>query len=105
MELKQTVATNIKYFRKLKNLTQSALAEKAELSVGYICDLESGHKWGTPETLASISNALEILPYQLFLSPENLKKSNLQEVILIDLGKSLKNQIDNYINTVLSENK
>ena len=43
------------------------LAEKADLSVSYVCDIESGRRWGTPETFTRLANALEVSPFELLL--------------------------------------
>ena len=44
-ELRKTFSENIKRYRKICAMTQMMLAEKADLSVGYLCDLEAGNKW------------------------------------------------------------
>lgn len=67
VELQELFSTNLKNARKNAHLSQMGLAEKANLSVGYICDLESGRRWGTPETFSKLSQALEIHPFQLLL--------------------------------------
>ncbi len=48
-------------------LSQLKFAEKADLSVGYICDLESGRRWGTPETFAKLAAALGVEPFRLLM--------------------------------------
>ena len=48
-------------------MSQLKFAEKADLSVGYICDLESGRRWGTPETFAKLAAALGIEPFRLLM--------------------------------------
>ena len=64
-ELRKTAGENIKRYRKSSNLTQMALAEKANLSVGY---LESGKKWCMSVTISRLAVALNIQPFQLFLT-------------------------------------
>lgn len=46
--------------RKQKNLTQEALAEKANVTPQTISTAELGHKAMRPETIISVCNALEI---------------------------------------------
>ncbi len=41
--------------RRWRNISQSDLAEQAGISQGYLSDLESGRRAGTPETLRVIS--------------------------------------------------
>lgn len=43
---------------------------KAEISPGFLSDIENGKKWGSFETLIAIANALEVEPYELLLPPQ-----------------------------------
>lgn len=56
------IRKNIKKYRKEKKLTQQALAEKADLSVDYICEIESlkKNKSFSIVTLGRIADVLEI---------------------------------------------
>jgi transcriptional regulator with XRE-family HTH domain len=38
----------------------------ADLTHNFINDIENGRKWVSPDTLAKLSNALKIEPYQFF---------------------------------------
>lgn len=76
------------------------LAEKADLSVGYLCDLEAGNKWGMPETITKLANALNIRPYQLFLEDEEKKTFSISSDLL-ELSSKLKNSIDCDINALI----
>jgi transcriptional regulator with XRE-family HTH domain len=57
---------NLKRIRTQKNISQLTLANMAELAHTFINDIENGRKWISSETLARLSNALEIEPYQFF---------------------------------------
>ena len=70
-----------------------ALAEKADISVSYLCALEAGDKWGTPETIVKITESLNISPYQLFLS-ETPFSFQISPSFLILLSQQLKCDID-----------
>ena len=52
----------LKALRKWRNLNQLDMVPLAGLTQGYISDLESGKKKGSPETLQSIAKALKIDP-------------------------------------------
>ncbi|ACB96023.1 helix-turn-helix domain-containing protein [Beijerinckia indica] len=52
----------LKAFRKWRGMTQIDLAKAAGLGQGYLSDLESRRRGGTPETLASLATALDIDP-------------------------------------------
>lgn len=66
-ELQAVFSKNIKDGRTRLGLSQLKFAEKADLSVGYICDLESGRRWGTPETFAKLASALGVEPFRLLM--------------------------------------
>ena len=66
-QLQELFSANLKEMRLRKNMSQMKLAEKADLSVGYICDLESGRRWGTPETFSKLALSLEVSPFELLL--------------------------------------
>lgn len=57
-----TLVTNIKYYRKINEITQEQLAEKAELSVSYIKQLESCKRFKniTVKSLSKIAKALNV---------------------------------------------
>lgn len=58
---------NIKYYRKIKNITQEQLAEKADLSTSYIKQIESKEYTNISlTTILKISKALEISVNDLF---------------------------------------
>lgn len=65
--IKGTVSMNIKYFRKLKGLTQEMLAEKVEVSPVYISCLERGAKVPSLDLLGKIADALKVNPYLLLI--------------------------------------
>ena len=47
------------------------LAEKADLTFNFINDIENGKKWISPNTLAKLSEALDVQPYRFFLAVQN----------------------------------
>ena len=66
-----TVRINIRKYRKLKGMTQQELADAADLSHGYIREIES-IKMGVTfslDAVEKIANALEIPFYLLFEEP------------------------------------
>jgi len=64
----KTISLNIKHFRTFKNLSQVELGLIAELSPSYITDIELCKKDIKVSTIAKLANALEIEPYELFIS-------------------------------------
>ena len=65
---------NIKYFRLKANMTQEQLAEKSDLSVSYIKQIESGKEFKniTFNTFSKIAKALNIDVKELFSEIELL---------------------------------
>lgn len=65
---------NIKYFRLKANMTQEQLAEKSDLSVSYIKQIESGKEFKniTFNTFSKIAKALNIDVKELFSEIEIL---------------------------------
>ena len=75
-EIKKVFTSNIRKYRNLNKMTQMELAIEADISVGFLCDIESGKKWGTLETMAKLAKALRVKPYQL-LVPEDDKNETI----------------------------
>jgi transcriptional regulator with XRE-family HTH domain len=64
--LKDALAKNIKLYRLHHELSQADLAEKANVSVNFISDLERGTRWPRADTIARISQALSVPASDLF---------------------------------------
>jgi transcriptional regulator with XRE-family HTH domain len=58
---------NLKKYREAANLSQITLGAHAGLTHNFINDIEHGKKGVSFETIAKLSEALEIEPYILFL--------------------------------------
>ena len=102
-EIKKVFTANIKKYRTLNGMTQMELAIAADLSVGFLCDLESGKKWGTLETMAKLAKALRIKPYQLLVSEEDKNASVQLHEDLAELSQGLKNAVDAQIESLLQK--
>lgn len=60
-----TLASNVKFFRKKIGLSQSDLAEKCKLHRTYVGGIERGEKNITLNTLEALAKALEVKPDEL----------------------------------------
>ena len=58
--IRQTVARNVRRYRKERGLTQERLAELADISNTYIANIECGKTWVSDKTLEKISDALGV---------------------------------------------
>jgi len=102
-ELRAILSTNLKKFRNYHKLSQAELAEKLDISIPFLSDVENGRKWISPATLVKFADVLCIEPHELFkpaepLSPEMalcLKKWS--DEIIHAVTQSVKNIQDNYI--------
>jgi transcriptional regulator with XRE-family HTH domain len=71
-ELRGIFSANIKRHRQCRNLSQADLAEKLDISVNFLCNIENGNRWISPQTLVKFASALNIEPYELFKPAEAL---------------------------------
>ena len=69
MKYYDIVRQNIRKYRLKKNYTQQTLADKSDLSVDYICEIESSTKNKTfsIRTVGRIADALEMKLYEFFI--------------------------------------
>lgn len=65
-ELRLQLGERVKYFRQLSRLTQAQLAEKADLSVNYVSEIETGMASPTLKTLLKLAQALNVEIEELF---------------------------------------
>ncbi len=68
-KIRKTLALNIRYYRKLQNLSQETLGFKCGMSNVYISRIESGDFAVSIDTLDRIAKALGVKP-SLLLEPE-----------------------------------
>ena len=69
-ELRVIVRTNIRRFRKSRKWTQAQLAEKLNISINFLSDIENGKKWISPAKIVKFAAALNIEPFELFKPAE-----------------------------------
>jgi transcriptional regulator with XRE-family HTH domain len=65
-DLRHILSKNIKTFRSQRSLSQSELAEKADISVPFLSNIERAIKWPHPKTLVKIAKALDVEVHTLF---------------------------------------
>jgi transcriptional regulator with XRE-family HTH domain len=75
--IRDILARNLKYFRTHRRLSQSQLAEKADISVTFLSNIERGKMFPKVETLSRLTESLNVDVHELFktdLIPEDNKK-------------------------------
>ena len=65
--IKKLLSINIKRFRTLQNMSQLSLAMSSGLTHNFINDIENSKKGISVKSLAKLSVALKVEPYQFFL--------------------------------------
>jgi len=105
-DLRAILSQNIKRFRSYRNLSQAEFAEKVDISIPFLSDIENGKKWCSPSTLIKIADALDIETYEL-LKPETIIPDNAENIlekytadIYRAFGDTLNNIQQNYINQI-----
>jgi transcriptional regulator with XRE-family HTH domain len=68
MEIRTILSTNIRFYRTRHGWSQTDLAEKADISLNFLSDIETCKKWPSPETLERIAAGLKIEVLDLFKS-------------------------------------
>ena len=65
-EIKAALGKNIKFIRNQRQYSQALLAEKADISITFLSNIERGLKFPKPAVLAQIAESLGVEIYELF---------------------------------------
>jgi len=79
-DLKVVLSQNLRKFRMYRKLTQADFAEKIDISIPFLSDIENGKKWVSPNTLAKMADALNVDAYEL-LKPESIIPDNTINIL------------------------
>jgi transcriptional regulator with XRE-family HTH domain len=94
-DLRTLLGKRIQFFRKQRQLSQAALAEKADISITFLSKIERGLKYPTSETLSGIANGLGVEPWELFRQAETPPEHhNLPERFKIDITQNVLKALD-----------
>jgi transcriptional regulator with XRE-family HTH domain len=101
-EIKDTVGTNIKFFRFRRQYSQADLAEKADISITFISNIERGLKFPKPDILSRIAQSLGVEVYELFqtdIVPNDSKEliNRLSEDISKNVNLVIKDVFKRYL--------
>ena len=102
-ELRAILSANIKRYRNCRKLSQAELAEKLNISIPFLSDVENGRKWVSPATLVKFADALGIEPHELFKPSEHLSPDmafvleKWSDEVVQAVTKSVKNIQDYYL--------
>jgi len=76
-EIKAALGKNIKFLRFRNHCSQAELAEKVDISISFLSNIERGLKFPKPDILSQIAEALGVKVYELFktdLVPDDSKE-------------------------------
>jgi transcriptional regulator with XRE-family HTH domain len=96
-ELKKKVGKNIKFFRFRKQLSQAVLAEKAQISITSLSDIERGNNFPQAKTLCNLAQALDVEVWSLFRG-ENISED--QNTVLEHFSEDFSKHINIAMETV-----
>ena len=66
MTIQELFITNLKAYRKLREISQTQLADLCDSSTGYIGEIESGKRFPSVKMIERLASALEIESWHLF---------------------------------------
>jgi len=79
-ELIKIFSSNVKIYRNRLKWSQAELAEKINISINFLSDIENGKKWASPTTMVKFANIFNVKAYEL-LKPLDLLPESYCNVI------------------------
>ena len=99
----QLISNNMKRLRSLQNISQLSLALSTGLTHNFINDIENCKKGVSAKTLAKLSVALGVEPYQFFL-PEGMSNNEVM-IYVKDFNDSLQKMVSELTDQYLARDK
>jgi len=75
-ELKVILGKKIRFFRLRRQFSQAGLAEKADISITFLSNIERGNNYPQARTLCNIANALGVSVWELYKDEEEADGQN-----------------------------
>ena len=89
-ELRVILGKGIRFYRQQRQLSQANLAEKANISITFLSNIERGIKFPTSDTLSAVANSLDVEVYELFRHDHSpAANRSLFERFKIDITKNV----------------
>ena len=101
-EIRFVLSTNLRKLRNRRNWSQMELAEKADISMNFVSDIERGLKWPHPDTLQKLAAALDVEVFELFRSEfdtENINQGYMNR-FANDVGIAVEQAVRKAVDTV-----
>ena len=105
-EIKSTLGKNIKLIRNHRQYSQEILAEKANISITFLSNIERGLKYPKPAVLSQIAESLGVEVYELFKSNSKpiiapIVMRNDSKQMLTRLSKVMTRKVNNAVNNAM----
>jgi transcriptional regulator with XRE-family HTH domain len=79
-ELLKILSENIRLYRNRKKWSQADLAEKINISVNFLSDIETAKKWASPITIVKLADVFNIEAYEL-LKPLDVLPDKANDIL------------------------
>ena len=89
--IKDTLGKNIKIVRARRGLSQANLAEKADISIPFLSNIERGIKYPQPDMLSKIASSLGVEVNELFITNFEIGES---KKLLCHMSEDIKKNVD-----------
>jgi transcriptional regulator with XRE-family HTH domain len=74
------LSMNIKQHRARLRWSQAELAEKVDISINFLSDIETGKKWASPNTMVKFADVFNIETYEL-LKPNHIVSNEAAHIL------------------------
>ena len=88
-ELREKVGQNIKFLRFRRQLSQADLAEKAQISITSLSDIERGNNFPQAKTFCNLAIALDVEVWEFFRCGYSSDEQNVLEHFSEDFAKHI----------------
>jgi transcriptional regulator with XRE-family HTH domain len=92
-ELKTALGQNIKNLRVHRQYSQSELAEKSDISIIYLSNIERGKKFPKPNILTQIAEGLDVEIYELFKTNHIPAVQNINKKYINRISKDITQKV------------
>jgi transcriptional regulator with XRE-family HTH domain len=100
-ELRLALGRNLKLYRHHRKFSQAELAEKANISLTFLSDIERGNKWPYPDTLTNLAKALGVSVSTLFWLETDISEGSKTDIR--QFSHDIRESVDNALDTVFRE--
>jgi len=105
-EIKSTLGKNIKLIRNHRQYSQEVFAEKADISITFLSNIERGLKYPKPAVLSQIAESLGVEVHELFKTDSRpniapIVVRNDRKQMLTRLSKVMTRKVNNAVNNAM----